>query len=222
MARRLDPWLESLHPFGAVRADEELGWLASALCHSAYEAQWHIPAFTAFSEARDAAPVYREFARLLRTDAAQHDNAARPRVLKTPQFTEDLPALLAQFPDARLVISRRCDADTLRSSVSLVSNQMVIQSNCVDLAAIEAEWTRKLALRKHRLDAALRNHSGPVVEMHFHALGEDWAREIARVYKTLDIPLSDPAMAAMTQEMQASDSGPHLAHETQMAQFERA
>ena len=222
MARRLDPWLDSLHPFGAARADEELGWLAAALCHNPYEAQWRIPSYVAFGETRDAAPIYREFVRLLRTDAAQHGNAGLPRILKIPQFSEDLRALLAQFPNARLVVSRRCDRETLRSSVSLVSNQMVIQSNSVDLATIETEWQRKLALRTKRIDSALADHDGPVAEVHFDALGRNWGVEIARIYHELGLDLTDAARGAMAREMQVGKSGPHLAHASQMEQFDAA
>ena len=107
LGRRLNPWLEAIHPFGAARPDEELGWLAAALDHCAYEVQWHIPSFVAFSEARDPATIYREFDRILRTDAAHRCNNHLPRVMKVPQFSEDLATLLAQFPDARVVVSRR-------------------------------------------------------------------------------------------------------------------
>ena len=222
MARRLDPWLDTIHPFGAARADEELGWLASALDHSAYEAQWRVPSYTEWSEARDPAPVYREFARLLRTDAAQHANAARPRVLKTPQFAEDLPALLAQFPDARVVVSRRCGEETLRSSVSLVANQMAIQCDAVDLSRIEAEWRRKIALRQERIEAALADFAGPVAEIDFGRLGVDWRAEIAAVYAALGLDLTDAALAAMQAEQARAGRSPHRAHAAQVDEFSGA
>ena len=118
IARLVNPWLDSQHPFGPTRADEELGWLTTALDVCAFEAQWRIPGYVAFSEARDAAPLYREFARILRTDAAMMGNADRPRVLKCPKFAEDIPALLAELPGTRLVVTRREPDDVLASSVS--------------------------------------------------------------------------------------------------------
>jgi hypothetical protein len=121
-ARAADPWLDSIHPFGAARADGELGWLACALHPAAYEAQWHIPSFAAFSEERDATPIYREFVRLFRTDAFVRGNAARPRVMKVPCFAEDLATLFKLFPDARLVVARRDAEDVLASTVSLIAN----------------------------------------------------------------------------------------------------
>ncbi|KLE33698.1 hypothetical protein AAW01_05035 [Aurantiacibacter gangjinensis] len=219
-AKALDPWLDTIHPFGATRADEELGWLAAALDHAAYEAQWRIPGFTAFSEARDPAPVYHEFARMLRTDASWHDNAHRPRVLKVPQFAEDLPALLAQFPDARVVMTRRCENDLIRSSASLVANQMAIQSDHADYEWIEAEVARKIALRQERMDAALAAFDGPVADVDFDALGENWETEITRIYATLSLPMSDETLPAMREEQRKASNGAHRHHGKQIQAFE--
>ncbi|MEP5938506.1 MAG: sulfotransferase [Erythrobacter sp.] len=222
MARRLDPWIDTIHPFGAARADEELGWLASAFDHSAYEAQWSIPSYVAFSEARDASAIYREFARLLRTDAGQHGHGARPRVLKVPQFTEDLPALLEQFPGARLVVSRRCSEETFRSSVSLVANQMVIQSDQVDLEWIEQEWRRKIELRQARMEAALSNFNGAVATIDFDHLGADWEGEMRDLYDALGIDLSAEALTGMQAEMRKSEGGAHNSHAAQLKRFNQS
>jgi hypothetical protein len=220
MARKLDPWIDALHPMGSKRAEEELGWLASALGHSTYDTQWHVPGFTQFCETRDAAPLYREFARILRTDAAHHGTAGKPRVLKVPQFAEELPALLAQFPDARLVLANRHDEDVLRSAVSVVANQMTIQSDAVDLEWIEAEWRRKLELRHARVQSALANFKGSVAHVHFDELGADWESEITRIYSELDISLSPEALTAMRSEMASSEGGAHSAHTAQLQGFQ--
>lgn len=211
-ARALDPWLDSIHPFGVTRADEELGWLAAALDHCAYEAQWRVPTFTAFSEARDAAPVYREFARMLRTDAAWHGNAHRPRVLKVPQFAEDLPALLEQFPDARVVLTRRCERELARSAASLVANQMAMQSDHVDLGWIEAEVARKISLRQERMDDALSHFEGPLAVVEFEALNADWEAQTARIYADLGLQLTGSALEAMRTEQGRAAKGKHHAH----------
>ncbi|MBT8388563.1 MAG: sulfotransferase [Altererythrobacter sp.] len=219
MARKLDPWIDALHPMGSQRAEEELGWLASALGHSTYDTQWHVPSFARFCEARDATSVYHEFARILRTDAAHHSNADKPRVMKVPQFAEELPALLAQFPNARLVVASRHDEDVLHSSMSVVANQMTIQSDKVDLEWIEAEWRRKLELRHSRVQAALADFDGAVAHVHFDELGAGWESEITRIYAELDMKLSSQARAAMAKEMASSKGGAHSAHAAQMQGF---
>ena len=221
IARRINPWLDTLHPFGPTRIDEEIGWLAAALDACTYEAQYAIPAFVAFNEASDARAVYREFARILRTDAATAGNAERPRVMKCPQFCEHLPALLEQFPDARLVVTQRTHDEVLASSVSMVAAQMAFQTDTASLAAIEAEWRRKLALREARVEAALAHWHGPVARVDYAALNADWRAEIARTYAALGLALSPQALAAMEAEQAQAAREAHTAHARDLARFKQ-
>lgn len=219
MLGALNPWMQSIHPMAAGEVEEELAWISAALHHSIYESQWHIPSYSAWSEARDPAPIYREFARILRTDAANRGNADKPRILKVPAFAEDLPALLAEFPDARLVMAKRDLDDVHRSAVSLAANQMAVQSDRCDLARIEALWWHKIELREERLASALDAWTGPVARLQFDALGEDWESEIARCYAELDLDLTPQALSAMRSVMKDSASGDHHAHGAQLERF---
>ncbi len=219
LARKINPWLDTLHPFGAKRFDEEIGWLASALSHCTFEAQWRIPSYVAFSEARDGKAIYSEFARILRCDAAAMGDAGRPRVLKCPQFAEDLPALLQQFPEARLVVAHRDLEAVLESSISLVASQMAIQSNRAKISEIEGEWRRKLALRSARMSRFLANHAGPVAHVDFDGLGTDWRAEISRTYRSLGIELTETALSAMAAEQDRDAGGSHHAHRSHIAGF---
>lgn len=219
MARRVNPWLDTVHPFGATRTDEEIGWLSAALSPAAFEAQWRIPAYLTFSEAHDAEPVYREFARILRTDAAFHGNAKRPRVLKCPQFAEDVPALLAQFPDARIVRCRRDEGEVLASSVSMVASQMAFQSDEHDVLALENEWRRKIALRDEQMTSALETFTGRVAEVDFARLNADWRATMADTYAALGLEFSGAAGTAMHKERAQSREGAHTHHKAQIANF---
>ncbi|WP_120717712.1 sulfotransferase [Tsuneonella amylolytica] len=219
VARRINPWLDTLHPFGATRADEEIGWLSAALNPCAFEAQWRIPGYVAWSEAQGAVPVYREFARILRTDAATRGNTDRPRVLKCPQFTEDLPDLLAQLPGARVAASDRDESGVWASSVSLVSSQSAFQSDHADLAAIEAEWHRKIALRDERMAEALRAFEGPVAVTGFEALNADWRKAIAATYTALGLRLSPAALAGMERERSLDRDADHRNHAAMLRRF---
>ncbi|MFN7157369.1 MAG: sulfotransferase family protein [Erythrobacter cryptus] len=215
----LNPWMQTIHPMAASAVEEELAWISAALHHSIYESQWHIPAYSAWSEGRDPAPIYREFLRILKTDAATRGLAERPRVLKVPAFAEDLATLLALFPDARLVIAERDHAAVLRSAVSLAANQMALQSDSCDLAKIEARWRHKIALREARMAAALAGWQGPVARLAFDALEADWEGAIRRCYADLGLALTPEALAAMRKVMAASADGHHHAHAAQLARF---
>ena len=215
----LNPWMQSIHPMAPAAVEEELAWLSAALHHSIYESQWHIPAFSAWSEARDPLPVYREFRRILQTDAAHRGLADKPRVLKVPAFAEDLATLLALFPDARLVIAEREHEAVLKSAISLAANQMAIQSDSCCLEAIEARWRHKIALREARMAAALEGWQGPVARACFDALNTDWESAIAGIYAGLGLTLTPQARAAMHKVMAASEDGHHHQHAEQLARF---
>jgi len=219
MLSALNPWLQSIHPMAVGEVEEELAWISAALHHSIYESQWHIPSYSAFSEDRDPAPIYREFARILRTDATSRGNAAKPRVMKVPAFAEDLPALLDQFPDARLVLANRDHNAVLRSAVSLCANQMAIQSDHCDLVKIEALWEHKIALREERITKALKGWMGPIAKLHFDELNEDWESAIADCYEALGLPLNGNAQAAMRIQMADSAKGTHRGHSEQLERF---
>ncbi len=222
MLGRLNPWLQSIHPMAAGAVEEELAWISAALHHSIYESQWHIPSYSAWSEARGSLPIYREMARILRTDAAHRSIADRPRVMKVPAFSEDLPTLLALFPDARLVIARRAHKEVLRSAVSLAANQMAMQSDACDLARIEARWEHKIALREARMAMALDGWQGPVARLDFDEINADWEGAIARCYAALGLDLTGEALLAMRRVMAASEAGHHHAHREQLARFASA
>ena len=215
----LNPWMQSIHPMRAGGVEEELAWISAALHHSIYESQWHIPAYSAWSEARDPAPIYREMLRILRTDAAHRGIAAKPRVLKVPAFAEDLTTLLGLLPEARLVLAQRAPEAVLRSAVSLAANQMAVQSDTCDLGRIEARWRHKIALREERIAAALAGWEGPLARASFDALNADWESAITRIYADLGLPLTPLALAAMRQVMTASEGGQHHAHAAQLARF---
>jgi hypothetical protein len=220
IARRINPWLDTLHPFGPTRIDEEIGWLSASLDACTYEAQYAIPSFAAFNEASDARAVYREFARIMRTDAATAGNADRPRVMKCPQFCEHLPALLEQFPDARLVVTHRPHEEVLASSVSMVAAQTAFQTDHASVDAIETEWRRKLALREERVEAALADWHGPVARVDYAALNADWRVEIARTYAALGLALTHAALAAMEGEQTKASRDSHLGHGAQIRAFQ--
>lgn len=221
MLGALNPWMQSIHPMAAGEVEEELAWISAALHHSIYESQWHIPSFSAWSEARSPDAIYREFARILRTDAAHRGIAKRPRVLKVPAFAEDLPALLSEFPDARLVLAERDHEEVLKSAISLSANQMAVQSDSCAMDRIEALWRHKIALRSERLAKAIGSWRGPIAKLHFDALNSDWESAMQRCYNDLGLELSESASAAMRAEMKRSATGHHTGHSAQLRGFEQ-
>ena len=194
----LNPEFGTIHPTAASQPDEETGLHNPSIFGAAFEAQWRVPSFVALTERMDTRPVYAEFKRMLQTLAWQRgERHDRPLVLKLPQFTQDLAAVLDVFPDARLICLDRPAAATVASSASLVHGQMRVQSDAVDPHWIGAEWLRKVVLRQRRMAHARRTAQVDQIDVGFEAVDVDWRGEMQRVYRMIGLPLTAAVEARM-------------------------
>lgn len=219
-ARLLNPEFDAIHPTRWDAVDEEIGLQSISIFGSAFEAQWRVPRYTAAVEDGDAVAAYGEFRRLLQTIAwLRGEDGKRPWILKVPQFSQDLPALLQAFPDAQLIFVSRDPAQVIASSASLVHNQMSIQSAKVDPNWIGREWTRKVALREKRTAAARARTSVPQVDVAFEDVDRDWRGEMVRVYGMLGLPLPHAVLARMRNYVDESRSGSHNRHAYRSADY---
>ncbi|MCJ7420578.1 sulfotransferase family protein [Sphingomicrobium astaxanthinifaciens] len=197
--RALNPLLAAVHPTGPFQAEEEFGFHAMSIFGAQFEGQWQVGAFARHCENCDRAPVYAEFRRTLQTIATVRDEPpGKPWVLKAPQFTQDLDALHAAFPDARFLFLHRDLAQVVGSSASLAYQQARVQSRHVDPHAIGAEWLRKTRLRYERVhDFRVRHPGLEALDICFDEVGRDWRGQMHRLYDFLGRPLEPKVEAAM-------------------------
>lgn len=206
-AKVLNPEFQTIHPTSANAADEEIGFYNMLMLSAAYEAQWRLPRFVSHCEAMDKASLYFDFRHILQSIAWLRGCASdRPWILKVPQFAEDLAPLLAVFPDARVIHVTRDERAVAASSVSLVTNQMKLQSDDVDRGAIGREWSRKIALRKARTAKALSETAGPAIEVRYADVERDWRGSMRRVYAMLEMPFDQATECRMRLYVRASTS----------------
>lgn len=202
----LNPATAVIHPSGPFEPEEELGLLVRSLWGMKHEAQWNVPGYGRWAEAQDATPAYRMMATLLRMVGwARGEDDSRPWVLKTPQHMLDLPALLAVFPDARIVFTHREPRAVVGSSCSLVWNQAIIHSDRVDPAAVGREWLRKTELQISRMRAAREGiPQDRRIDVCFADMERDWQAVMRRIYGFLDMDI-EPALHVMSAYMACSD-----------------
>ena len=202
VAHGINPRFGVIHPVRAHQADEEIGLHNVALYGAAFEAQWRIPGFARASERMDREPIYAEFKRHLQTIRwLRRDRSDRPWILKLPQFSQDLDAVLQTFPDARIVVLQRDAVRIVGSSASLVHNQMTVQSDRVDRTWIGQECLRKVALRQRRVTQARARHDGPSVDVAFSDMQADWRAQMRKVYAAMGMPLDREAERGMERFM---------------------
>lgn len=204
----LNPEIDRVHPSAPRAVEEVFGLLAVSFYGAQFEAQWRVPGFARWWEGQDRGWVYAEMKRLLQTIAWQRGAPDTPWVLKAPQFMEDLDALLAVFPDAKLVcLSREADA-VVASTASLVHHQMQVQADDVDRHWIGQEWLRKTA-RREALARKIRASRSDVsqIEVDFAGVNEDWRAEMHRIYGFVGMeftPEVEHRIAAYLHEAEAS------------------
>ena len=213
VARAANPRTLSIHPTGPLEAEEELGLLVNSFWGMKHEAQWWVPAYGRWCEREDARPAYEQMARLLKLVGwSQQASSLRPWVLKTPQHMLDLPALLATFPDARLIFTHRDPVAVVGSAASLAWNQLVIYCDHVEPAAVGEEWLRKTKIMVERMIAA-RADLAPsrMIDVHYEDMESGWRGTMARIYRFLDLDLAPtlPAMEAYVAREAATKRKPH-------------
>ncbi|HEY0626912.1 MAG TPA: sulfotransferase [Allosphingosinicella sp.] len=215
----LNPELARIHPAAPNHPEEEFGLFSLSLFGAQIEAQWRVPSFARWWEGEDRRPVYRDFRRLMQTIAWSRRDK-RPRVMKAPQFMEDLDLLLEAFPDARLIRLRRDAAAVVASSASLVWNQMRVQSDDADKAWIGAEWLRKTQRREEAAAKVLSARPElPQIKVEFDAVSRDWQGEMRRIYAFLDMELTEEVEGRMRRYLERAERSGFRGHSYNPQEF---
>ena len=220
LARLANPRTLTIHPTGPMEAEEELGLLVNSFWSTKHDAQWWVPSYGRWCEAQDPAPAYRQMVRLLKLIGwSQQVSSLRPWVLKTPQHMMDLPALLAVFPDARLIFTHRDPLAVVGSAASLAWNQTVIYSDHADPARIGEEWLRKTKLQIERMRAA-RDHvpRERMIDVHYEDMEGDWRAAMRRVYDFIDLDIA-PALPAMERYQERTRTLKRRPHRYSLEEF---
>lgn len=220
VAQLANPRTLAIHPTGPLEPEEELGLLVNSLWGMKHEAQWFVPGYGRWCEGQDATPAYRQMARLLQLIGwSQQASSLKPWVLKTPQHMLDLPALLAVFPDARLIFTHRNPCAVVGSAASLAWNQTCIYSDQADPAAVGAEWLRKTRVQVERMRTA-REGIDPAraIDIPYDEVERDWRAAMGRIYAFLGLDIG-PAMAEMEAYTARTANPARPSHHYSLAQF---
>jgi len=220
VARLANPRTLSIHPTGPFEPEEELGLLVASMWGTKHDAQWNVPSYGRWCEGEDATPAYRHMANLLRLIGwSQQESSLRPWILKTPQHMLDLPALLAVFPDARLIFTHRDPRQVVGSAASLAWNQTIIYSDHADAGAIGREWLRKTTLMVERMmEARGAVPAERMIDVQYEDMERDWRGTMARVYRFLGLEM-EGAVPGMERYLERSRALKRRPHRYNLGQF---
>jgi hypothetical protein len=217
-ANRLAPEFVRIHPIGADLPQECIAIQAQVFSSIQFHTTHDVPSYEDWFE-RDGQPLAYDFHHRL----LQHLQAKRSGnrwVLKAPGHLFGLGALLARYPDARIVQTHR---DPLSVMASMASHATVLRrafSDSAEPSRIAADWTERWARALEsslliRADAP----SSQFLDVAYGDIETEPLGAVERVYAFLGWPLSDEARARMQAFLAANPKDKHGAHRYTLEQF---
>lgn len=217
---QMAPNLASIHEVGAELPQECMPILAHSLLSPQASITFNIPSYQTWVDDQDATPAYRYHRHFL-----QHlqSHVMRDRwVLKSPVHLATLDALLAEYPDARLIFTHRDPAKTIPSLASLIYTVRGIVTDHVDAKSV---GTEQLAWWADALDHAMAVRSAhsdkadQFIDIQFEDIVADPVASAHRVYDAFDLPWTEDVERRMRQFLADNPRGKHGAHQYELSDF---
>lgn len=218
----MGPQIASVHPLGAHEVEEEVGLIQHAFSSQLFEVQAYVPGFADYLMQHDQTYAYEYMQRLMKVISWwRRDEPGKPWVLKTPQHMQDLDALIQVFPDARLICTHRDPVKAVGSACSMVWNAMVRDTASVDPLWIGREWLAKTdaMLRKTLRVRDERVPPAQQLDVLYEDISRDWRTAVERIYRFLEMPLTEEALTSMQAWLDGNAQHKHGAHRYQLADF---
>ena len=216
---KIIPNFKSMHPMGAQLPQECVAITQHEFATMIYPTTHDVPSYQRWLDAADMRWVYASHQRWLQY--LQWRCPAERWVLKSPGHLWALDALLAVYPDARIVQTHRDPLKVIASLASLVALLRGMASDRIDPSAIGAEWTVRLAqgLEKTmqvRASGALRDEQ--VFDMQFAEFIADELEMVRRIYAHFGMEFTAEAESRMRRFLAANPKDKHGAHRYTLAQ----
>jgi hypothetical protein len=173
-----------------------------------------VPSYAAWLAQADMRPAYRYHRGMLQL--LQWRNPGERWVLKAPSHMASLDALLAVYPDARIVQTHRDPLTVMASSASILYATAWVRSDEVDAERILSWFSGEACA--YLLDGAVRlrdsGHVDPAqfFDVRYHDLMSDPVGTIGNLYERFGLHLSDRTAASIRAYLEAKPKGKHGAH----------
>lgn len=210
------------HPMHADWAEEEMLLLNHSFCSFAFLGEFTVPSYYRWYLDCDRSAAYRDMADLLRLISWSRGASEEQRwVLKDPQHMLDLGALLAVFPDAKIVFTHRDPLKTVASVISLMWHFSVQHTDAPCRQAVRDVWLDfcEQAARRCLRDRA-HVPAGQQIDIQYEDMNRDWRGVMAKVYGIAGIDFTPAAEQALGAWLARSESeNRHGGHRYRLEDF---
>lgn len=216
-AREANPGFAAIHDAQADKPEECVQLLAHSM---AFVQQGVEPLFPPYAEsflAQDFRPMYALYADLLRLLDAQRPGERW--ILKTPAHLWALDSVLAEFPDATLVVTHRDPRECIPSYCSMVKS-LLIDSTDVDPLTIGPRVLDNLAESMRRA-MRVRDSADPArfVDVAYVDFVADPLAAAERIHAQAGLPWDARVTDAMKVHIAAHPQNKHGKHEYALAEY---
>ncbi len=187
---KLNPALPAMHPFGSMLAEECVALFMYDLRTIALETQAHVPSYARWLEQADMAPAYAQHRRALQV--LQSRQPTQRWILKTPNHLWHLEALVAAYPDARIIWTHRQPGPVVTSLASLANAGQRPLTVRTDPRPTAEEWRRKCRFALGSAMAYDGGHAqGWCRHLRYDDLVDDPVAAVSDLYAAVGEPVSD-------------------------------
>jgi hypothetical protein len=189
---QLHPEFRAMHPTGPRLAQEDICITACEFASLLFLSQFSLPSYLAWlTEEADLAPAYRWHRRFLQL--LQWHHPGERWVVKSGAHLWSLPAMTAEYPDARFIQTHRDPLRVIPSLSSLFATVRRTASDDVTIAQVAHEWAGAILDALDRAVDARQDGTIPadrVVDLDYVEFVADPIRAIRGVYEHWDAELT--------------------------------
>lgn len=199
--REKSPLVAAMHPMEPEHIHEELE--LESLDFSSYNFEWiatMAPRWRDYYLSHDQRPHYEFLKTMLKL--LQFQRGPKQWILKCPQHLEQLPTLMATFPDATVVMTHRDPVSVVQSAATMVGYGARSSFHKMDLDAIVEYWTDRIG---RLVDAGTRDlpsvPPGQRVDVYFDQFMADDVCTVEQIYQAAGIEMTDAARAQIAEHI---------------------
>ncbi|HTL85840.1 MAG TPA: sulfotransferase [Acidimicrobiia bacterium] len=208
MQLHMVPLLPAMHHQYPTAIEEEIELLD--IDFSAYTLEFYarVPAWRDFYFGLDQAVHYAYLKKVLQV--LTHFRGPNQWVLKSPQHLEQIPALLATFPDATFAITHRDPVSVIQSAITMLAYGDRMRRTSIEPEMLAAYWVDRIDLL---LRACVRDRdllpADRSIDVLFHEFMTDDVAMVERIYERNNRPMTPEARADLDAFMADHPRGKH-------------
>jgi len=206
------PEYDSMHELGARIPVECIQLTAHEFRSDELSGRHLVPSYAAWLAGADLVPAYRFHRGMLQL--LQWRAPGARWVLKAPSHLGALPALLAVYPDARIVWTHRDPLTVMASVASILFSTAWVRSDEVDAEQVLQWFTGETCAALLEAGSAARDAAGGARfhDVLYTDLVQDPLKAIRGVYERFEMPFDAAAEGAIRDAIAAKPKGRHGAH----------